>query len=176
MFEEALERAGWTTTDDGLHARLPVNRTLPIILLVLLVGGGAMYGYFLAVADGPYAWPVYVAPVALLGGAYASVRALRNETRISFERGVFRCSSGALGLRESTSIDVVELVRFEGRPPAHAKDVAHVVAYASGPPQRLPIPVADAAPLGGGANLACAVAAALDEMLDRARRERPTYR
>jgi hypothetical protein len=175
MLDPILARTGWTMSADGLEARLPMNRWLPAVLLVLAAAGGAMYAYFLAVADGPFSATVYVVPAILAVVVYLAIRALLSVARVSFRDGVFRCSSGALGLRPEVQLSLGDLAGFAAQGPRDHKDVPHVVAIGASGPLRLPLSVADASPTES-AWLAPAVAAALNEMLDRARRARPGYR
>ncbi len=171
-----LERAYFQVSDDGRRARLPTSRALPGILLFLAACGVAMLVYFLVQPSGSFSVVVGLAAagVALLG--YVGVRGLVNATEIAFEDGVFRCRSGALGLYASVEIAWSDLVRFVGLPPAHAKDVTHMVAVLrNGERIRLPILVEDVDITGRGV-LARELAETLDRMLDEARRANPGYR
>jgi len=173
---KGLARAGWRMTDDGLRARLPTSRALPAVLLVLVGCGVALFARFMAVTYGPRSWWLLYVAAVIAFAAYCGLRGLLNKTDIAFSAGVFRCESGALWPREEYTVAMSDLVSFEGRPPSHFKDVAHVVAHLrSGNVVRLPIPIADTAIIFGPA-LAKEAAEALDAMLDTARRTPSGYR
>lgn len=173
---KGLARAGWRRTDDGLRARLPTSRALPAMLLVLVCCGVALFVRFLATTDGPRSWWLLYLVAVLAFAAYSGVRGLLNKTDIVFSAGVFRCESGVLWPREEFTVATSDLVRFEGSPPSHFKDVAHVDAHLrGGKVVRLPIPIADTA-IVFGLVLAKEVAEALDAMLDTARRTPGGYR
>jgi hypothetical protein len=172
--DDRLERAGWIVSDDGLRARLPAKRALPAVLLVLAGLGAAMLGFFLVQTGIPQSPIVYVAALGILLTGYAAVRGLNNRTDVAFRDGIFHCEQR--WPRERYSIAMSDVDRFEGFGPAHYKDVAHVIVrLTNGRSERLPIIVAEAAPIAGYA-LARAVADALDTMLDEARRRTGGYR
>ena len=161
---------------DGLRARLPTSRALPAVLLVLVCCGVALFARFLATTDGPRSWGLLYVLAVIAFAAYCGVRGLLNKTDIAFSAGVFRCESGTLWPRDELTLAMSDLASFEGRPPSHFKDVAHVVArLRSGNVVRLPITIADTAIVFGPA-LAKEVAEALDAMLDTARRTPSGYR
>lgn len=116
----------------------------------------------------PFAWPTHLALVALVCTFYAAIRGLLNAAHMTFVDGVFCCTHGALGAHNVTTIALADLSKFEGQRPSDYSDVAHVVAHVNGDIQRLPIEVADAAPIRGY-ELAVAVAVALNDMLVAAR-------
>lgn len=172
----ALERAGWRRADDGHVGTMPPARFLPALLLLLAGCGAAMFGYFLTLV-----WPsrsgLLLAPLFLiLLAGYVGARGFVRRTQLSFANGVFRCQSGALGATDVNEIALADVERFEARPPAHAKDVPHlVVRVRSGTEVRLELPLADFATLRAN-QLGLELAVELQDMLDEARRDGRTYR
>lgn len=133
-----------------------------------------MLGFFLVRTGVPETPIVYLAALGILLTGLAAVRGLNNRTDVAFRDGIFHCEQR--WPREHCSIAMNDVDRFEGFGPAHYKDVAHVIVrLTNGTSVRLPIIVAEAAPLAGPA-LAHAVADALDTMLDEARRRTRGYR
>jgi hypothetical protein len=155
---------------------LPGGRALPLILIALDVIGAAMLAYFFAVTTGPRSPVVVVALFAMLAVAYAAARGLSARTVFSVADGTFRCTSPTLWPVNTDEIALVEIAGFEGRAPAHTKDVAHVVVRLQGGGEvRLTTVVADAS-MFGATELAQAVARELDAMIDDARRRGRGYR
>ena len=133
-----------------------------------------MLGLFLVETGIPHSAMVYVAVLGILLTVYAAVRGLNNRTDVAFRGGIFHCEQH--WPRERRSFAMSDVVGFEGLGPAHYKDVAHVIVrFTNGTCERLPIIIAEAAPIAGDA-LARAVAEALDSMLDNARRRTLGYR
>lgn len=170
----ALQRAGWKR--DGDVASIPPARLLPAMLLVLAACGAAMFVYFLSLTWPPRSGMLLVPVGAVLLMGYAGARGFLRRTAVSFSGGVFRCTSGALGATDVHELALADVDRFEARPPAHPKDVPHlVVRVRSGDEVRLEIPLADFATLHAD-QLGLELAIELQEMLDEARRDGRTYR
>ena len=167
-----LDRAGFRISADGRSARLPTSRALPGISFPRCVRRGD--ARVLPRRDGwPSPWPVYFAAFGIAFASYAGVRGLSNATEIAFDCGVFRC--GALWPREAVAMACSDLLRFQARPPAHHRDVTHMVVVRGGASVRPPILIAEV-DLGSTDALAIELAHALDEMLDSARRDAKAYR
>ncbi len=131
---------------------------------------------FLAVTDGPRSPIVGLAALAIIAVAYAAVRGLSLRTEFTAEAGVFRCAIAGLWPRSSTEVALTDVDGFEGRAPEHSKDVAHVVLRLRNREEiRLTTVVADASILSA-TDLARAIAAALDALVDDARRRTRGYR